>query len=488
MAGRLASVPEGTTATDVSAAPCPASNPYRDSIRGVALPRGQYIRSNLFTHSGHSGSSFSGASSYYPSNDSGSSSGWASAAAAADLGTQELTVISYRMVTDGYTQRMVQAFEYGGDPDRALEIWFFELDVDWVLQMREQHVLRRELPDMSASSLQDLVGRWIRALTVIVFNIRNLAVAVHKMPPIAVAQFGKASVSAMLVFVNAILTVPKTHKLRAVVDMFICVSSVSYYMFTTLVISPEAKSIFSEIGGSLEGEGNTLLKALCSMMEEVRTFIEDDDSWAVEILQGRGEVHRNTRLMVDCIMSMKMTCTSARRHSSANLRGLVDYSVDYLKDVLLRKSELCPDLSMRYLFLLNNSYFIVQVSEPSGDNHGIKLTPECEKYMDSYLDASWGHVLPCISKSNFPGLLCCWINTSSHTKFESAFYQTYNAQKFWKVPDPLLRDALRIAITKRVISGYHNYLDEHPELKKQVRRESSGLDVLKEMLGQIFEG
>lgn len=274
-------------------------------------------------------------------------------------------MISYRMVTDGYTQRMVQAFEYGGDPDRALEIWFFELDVDWVLQMREQHVLRRKLPDMSASSLQDLVGRWIRALTVIVFNIRNLAVAVHKMPPIAVAQFGKASVSAMLVFVNAILTVPKTHKLRAVVDMFICVSSVSYYMFTTLVISPEAKSIFSEIGGSLEGEGNRLLKALCSMMEEVRTFIVDDDSWAVEILQGRGEVHRNTRLMVDCIMSMKMTRTSARRHSSANLRGLVDNSVDYLKDVLLRKSELCPDLSMRYLFLLNNSYFIVQVSEAS---------------------------------------------------------------------------------------------------------------------------
>ncbi|XBJ05708.1 hypothetical protein VPH35_024443 [Triticum aestivum] len=382
MAGRLASVPEGTT--DVSAAPYPASNPYRDSIRGVAHPRGQYIRSNLFTHSGHtdSGSSFSGASSYYPSNDSGSSSA------------------------------------------------------------------------------------------------------------VAVAQFGKASVSAMLVFVSAIVTVPKTNKLRAVVDMFICVSSVSYYMFTTLVISPEAKSIFSEIGGSLEGEGNRLLKALCSMMEEVRTFIVDDDSWAVEILQGRGEVHRNTRLMVDCIMSMKMTRTSARRHSSANLRGLVDNSVDYLKDVLLRKSELCPDLSMRYLFLLNNSYFIVQVSEASDMvNRQIRgWTYLSLKHMDSYLDASWGHVLSCISKSKFPEPLYRWINTSSLAKFESAFHQTYQARKLWKVPDSRLRDVLRKAITKRVISGYGKYLKEHPRLEKHVGRESSSPEVLEEMLGELFEG
>ncbi|XP_044318039.1 uncharacterized protein [Triticum aestivum] len=369
----------------------------------------------------------------------------------------------------------------------------------------------------------------------------------------------------MLVFVSAIVTVPKTNKLRAVVDMFICVSSVSYYMFTTLVISPEAKSIFSEIGGSLEGEGNRLLKALCSMMEEVRTFIVDDDSWAVEILQGRGEVHRNTRLMVDCIMSMKMTRTSARRHSSANLRGLVDNSVDYLKDVLLRKSELCPDLSMRYLFLLNNSYFIVQVSEASDmvnrqirgwtylsllyahisfvlklqatltihaadtapaykneqllalqHQRATSLTCTCfcstipisqsrslsygdttrdlnlhlnvRKHMDSYLDASWGHVLSCISKSKFPEPLYRWINTSSLAKFESAFHQTYQARKLWKVPDSRLRDVLRKAITKRVISGYGKYLKEHPRLEKHVGRESSSPEVLEEMLGELFEG
>ncbi|KAM3372001.1 hypothetical protein ACQJBY_019075 [Aegilops geniculata] len=165
---------------------------------------------------------------------------------------------------------MVQAFKHGGDPDRVLGAWFFELDVDWLAQTH--------LQDMPVSSLQDLVGRWIRALTVIVFNIRNLMVTVHKEPPVTVAQFGKASFSAMLVFVNAILAAPRAETLRAMVDMFVCVSSVSYYMFTTLVISPEAKSIFGEIGGLLEREGNTLLKVICSTKEEVRTLIKDDDS------------------------------------------------------------------------------------------------------------------------------------------------------------------------------------------------------------------
>ncbi|XP_037479870.1 uncharacterized protein LOC119356989 [Triticum dicoccoides] len=480
MAGRLAAVPE--EATDRSPAAYPPSNLYRDSIRSVALPRGQYIRSTLFAHSGQSGgSSFSGASSHYPSSNSGCSTGpgWGSAP------TQVLALISNRMVSDGYTQRMVQAFEYGGDPDRLLVLgaWFFELDVDWLAQTH--------LQDMPASSLQDLVGRWIRALTVIVFNIRNLMVAVHKEPPAMVARFGKASVSAMLVFVNAILAAPRGETLRAVVDMFVCVSSVSYYMFTTLVISPEAKSIFGEIGGLLEREGNMLLEAVCSMMEEVRTLIEDDDSWAVEILRGRGEVHRNTRLMVDCIMSMKMTRTSAHRHDTENLRGMVENSVDYLKDVLLRKSELCSDLSLRYLFLLNNYYFLAQVSDPSGDNYGLKLTPECEKYMDSYLDASWGHVLPCPQKSKFSELLCCWwywIDDSWLVKFESAFHQTYEAQKLWKVPDPQLRDALRRAIAMKVMSGYRAYLRNHPVIEQHVTRGRSSSPEVLALLGHIFEG
>ena len=122
------------------------------------------------------------------------------------------------------------------------------------------------------------------------------------------------------------------------------------------------------------------------------------------------------------------------------------------------------------------------------DLWNLRLRLEWKKYMDSYLDVSWGHVLSCIPKSRFPGPIHRWINTSSLVKFESAFHKTYQTQKLWKVPDPQLRDELRTVITQRVVSGYRSYLEEHPELEKHVGRESSSPEVLEEMLGELFEG
>lgn len=89
--------------------------------------------------------------------------------------------------------------------------------------------------------------------------------------------------------------------------------------------------------------------------------------------------------------------------------------------------------------------------------------------------------MSCLQKSKFPGPLRHWISTSSL----ALFHQTYQAQKLWKVPDRQLRDVLRKAITRRVISDYGNYPKEHPRLQKHVGRESSSPEVLEEMLGEL---
>ncbi|XP_037474893.1 exocyst complex component EXO70B2-like [Triticum dicoccoides] len=301
----------------------------------------------------------------------------------------------------------------------------------------------------------------------------------------------------MLNVIHVIITALEAKKLQAVLDMFTCVCGTSH-MIRPVMISREAQSIFKEIGNSLEREGNKLSEIISNTTKEVRTLMEEDDSWAIEILQGSGEVHKNTRFIMDCIVSMTNARTSMHKsepsHNSENLGGLID--IEYLEDLLLRKSWLLSDPSLRYLFLLNNSYFVAHVvSESSGSfipddprDLTLKLTPECKKYMDSYLDFSWGHVLSCIPKSRSPGLIHRLTNTSSLAKFQSAFHETYQAQKFWKVPDPRLRDVLRRAIIERVISGYLDYLQEHPELEKHVGRESSSPQVLEEILGELFEG
>lgn len=496
--GQLASVREESTTG--FAASYPPGRTYLESIRSVSVVWPEWrFRSNY--SSGSNYSSDSGASRY---NSSGYSSGSASDRTA-DLGASELTKIANRMVSDGYTQRMAQAFGCGGSQYRALENWFVELDVDWVLEIRGGHGIQRQLElllqDTSASWLHELVERWVRALTIIVVSIsKELVADVDEMP--AAARFGKASVSAMLVFVNAILNVFKMENLPAVLHMYICVSNASYDLRALRVVSSEAQSIFCEIGASLQREENKLIQTISSRMWNMRmTLIDGDDSWAIEIPQGGGEVHRKTQMLVDCVLSMRkaqaLMQNSTQSHKIANLGRLIDETVAYTKDLLLTKSKLCSDPSLRYLFLLNNFYFIAQVSDPSipldvelgsRQHSGLELTPECEKHMNSYLDVSWRHVLSCIPKSNFHGPLQRWKNTSSLAKFESAFHKTYQAQKFWKVPEPQPRDVLWKTITERVISGYRDYLKEHPELAEHISRGSSSPEVLEQMLGELFEG
>ncbi|KAM0868981.1 hypothetical protein ACQ4PT_040971 [Festuca glaucescens] len=508
--GRLAAVPEESA--NCSTAAYPPRSLYRDSIQRVAVS-GTQIRSTLFSCSqfGHSGSSYSSdsASNSYPSNNSGRSSTLGLSAAAADFGTHELKTIAHRMVCDGYTQRMVQAYHVASltaDPSdpllmldlfdipfsvpafeddgriRALEPWFCELDVAWVLQIRREHGSHWQLrlQDNSSSSLQDMVERWIRGLTVIVHSIIELVSTQHEIT--AVVRFGKASILKMLVFFDAIVLALKAENLRAVLDMYICVRRASYNMKNS------SEMVDHSIMVTLFVYVDRLKKVISSTMEKVRTLVEDDDSWATEVPQGWSEVHRNTRWIADCIVSLCEAEAGWIFISINNSSGSPSNMIHYINDLLLRKSQLCPDPSLKYLFLLNNSYFVAQMIEPCESGHDCKLTPECKAYMDSYLDVSWGDVLSCIAKSHVPGLLHCWISTPSLAKFESAFSKMYQAQKFWKVPDPRLRNILRRAITERVVSSYRDYLKEHPELAEQVSHSKSTPEVLEEMLGQLFEG
>ncbi|XP_044335764.1 exocyst complex component EXO70A1-like [Triticum aestivum] len=491
--GQLASVPEESTTGFTDALPPPDS--YRKSIRRVSV-----VCSDWRIRSRQSGSTDSAASRSTNSSYSSNSE----SVGAADLGTSELRKIAQRMASDGYTQRMVQAFHtvsltHTFGQDRALRNWFIELDVDWVLNVW----LKLLLQEASAYSLNELVERWIRALTVIVASVdKELVTTISDAP--AAARFVTASVSAMLVFVDAMVQVNGEEKLQAMLQMYICVCSASYGILPMHTVSSGAQSILNDINSSMDREGNKLIESICDMMVQVRrTLMKDDNLCATEILEGGGEVHKNTRLMVDYIVLMSKAHAwtlknSGQSHNTGKLEDLIHYTIDYLNNLLVRKSELYSDPSLRYLFLLNNSYFIAQtVSKTSvslnpelwgGHQRGFKLNPECETYLHSYLDVSWGNVLSFIPKSNSHGPLRRWIHTTSLAKFQSAFDNTYQAQKFWKVPEPRLRSLLRETIIKRVTSAYNDYLKEHPELQKHVSGGSSSPKVLEEMLGELFEG
>ncbi|SPT20722.1 unnamed protein product [Triticum aestivum] len=392
--GQLASVPEESTTgfTDVLG---PPPNSYRNSIRSVGIVFPEWpIRSSLSSQSGQSGSNYDYSDSGESrSNNSGYSSN--SASVSPDLGTTELMKIAQRMVSDGYTQRMVRAFHSTSPtetvgPDLVLKNWFVELDVDWVLQLR----LQLQLQKVTAYWLQELVQRWIRALTIIVASIKEVML-VHE--ALAVARFGKASISAMLVIVDTMLDVIQEDKLQVVLHMYMCVSSASYMIMMMPVVFLEAQRILDEISASLKAEENRLVQAISSTMMDIRTDYYEI-SWDIEIERSGGGIHTKIRFLVDCILSMRKTCAltlnSAQSQCTVKLRDAIDETIDYLKDQLLSDSRMSSDPSLRSMFLLNNSNFVAQLLE-------IKLTTECEKYKDFYLHFSWAHLLSYIQKSNF---------------------------------------------------------------------------------------
>jgi hypothetical protein len=192
--------------------------------------------------------------------------------------------------------------------------------------------------------------RWIRGLTVMVCSIIELFSARHEIK--AVTRFGEASILKIVVFFDAIVSAFKAENLRTVLDMYIyiCVCRALYNMKNT----PEM--IDHSIMLTLSVYVDKLKKAIANTMEKVKT------PRAVEVLQGWDEVHRNTRWIADCFISLGEAEGILVSISSKDCRFLYDAKCDtmrYLKDLLLRKSELCSDPSMRYLFLLNNSYFLV---------------------------------------------------------------------------------------------------------------------------------
>ncbi|PNT62096.1 uncharacterized protein LOC104585461 isoform X2 [Brachypodium distachyon] len=207
MAGHLAAVPEEST--NGFTAPHTPRNVYRKLIQGV-VASGGHFRSTLFSHSSHNGSSSSSHNgSSYSSQPGSNYSGCSSAMAAdvknreiltADLGAQELTEIAHRMVSDGYTQSMVRA--YSGGLDHVLESWFFELDVDWVLRIARAR--GSWFKDMPAPFQVYSAEMWIRALTIIAASMKEVVVTVHETS--AVTRLCKASISAMLVFVDAVVS------------------------------------------------------------------------------------------------------------------------------------------------------------------------------------------------------------------------------------------------------------------------------------------
>jgi hypothetical protein len=172
-------------------------------------------------------------------------------------------------------------------------------------------------------------------------------------------------------------------------------------------------------------------------------------------------------------------------NKAASLGNMIRETASGLHETLVNISESFLNHGLRFLFLLNNSYFIRQELSYgtyyfSPQQNLAALFGKVEGYMESYLQVSWAPVLSCLLN---PTPLCFGRKYSLLPKFESEFQKTYTTQKLWKVPDPELRKTLRKAIIEKIVPGYTNYIEDN-----KITTPKFSPQELKEMLKELFEG
>ncbi|KAM7471517.1 hypothetical protein LguiA_009700 [Lonicera macranthoides] len=138
-----------------------------------------------------------------------------------------------------------------------------------------------------------------------------------------------------------------------------------------------------------------------------------------------------------------------------------------LQSNLEEKSRYYDDSAMQYIFLMNNLLYIVQKVKGSdlrnllGDQWIRKHRGQIRQYSTSYLRASWSKVLTCLKDE---GIGASTNNASKAAlkerfkNFNACFEDVYITQTAWKVPDPQLREELRISISEKVLPAYRSFM------------------------------
>ncbi|KAK4717827.1 hypothetical protein R3W88_016165 [Solanum pinnatisectum] len=130
------------------------------------------------------------------------------------------------------------------------------------------------------------------------------------------------------------------------------------------------------------------------------------------------------------------------------------------------KAQLYKDVGLSYLFLANNlNYVVLKVRESNlklllGSEWISKHEMKVKEYMSKYERTGWSKVV-----TSIPENLTTKISSSEvkecFVKFNSSFEEVYRKQSSWVIPDPKLRDHVKISLASKVISIYQVFYETY---------------------------
>lgn len=434
----------------------------------------------------------------------------------------DLKEIAERMIRSGYEKECVQV--YSTVRRDALDECLTILGVE--------KLSIEEVQKIEWKSLDEKMKKWIQAVKITVKVLLagekrlcdEIFSSSDSSKDVCFNETTKSCVMQLLNFGEAVAIGRRSsEKLFRILDMYDALANVLQalqVMITDEFVCNEARGVLAALGDAARG-----------------TFVEFENNVLSETSKKptiNGEVHPMIRYVmnyVKLIVDYAGTLNSLLENYEDNeLEGLsgddannLPEDMSTLAKRLLRlitslelnleeKSKLYDDGGLQHIFLMNNILYIVQKVKDSelgkllGDDWVKKRRGQIRQYATGYLRASWSRVLSCLREesggsSNSPSYGQRSNNSSNASKmalkdrfksFNASFEELYRIQTAWKVPDPQLREELRISISEKVIPAYRAFFGRNKSQLEGGRHAGKYIkytpDDLEGYLLDLFEG
>lgn len=233
------------------------------------------------------------------------------------------------------------------------------------------------------------------------------------------------------------------------------------------------------------------IKALMDYSKTLNTVMKDRDSEDSGLGLGSGSVSPGmSPVREDEDSGRAASGTSAMAVRFQSLITILETNLD-------GKSKLYREESLQHLFLMNNIHYMAEKVKGSelrtvlGDDWIRKHNWKFQQHAMNYERATWSSILALLRDEGFqnPGS-----NSSISRIFKErlqsfylAFEEVYKNQTGWSIPDPQLRDDLRISTSLKVIQAYRTYVGRHTNHISEKHIKYSA-DDLEDYLLDLFEG
>uniref|UniRef100_A0A7N0RAL1 Exocyst subunit Exo70 family protein n=1 Tax=Kalanchoe fedtschenkoi TaxID=63787 RepID=A0A7N0RAL1_KALFE len=424
-----------------------------------------------------------------------------------------LREIAKRMIKSGYEKECCQVYTSVRRDvlNESLAIIGFEkMSIEEVQKMEWKH-------------LDEKMKKWVQAVKMVVkvllFGEKELCGEVFDgsdfIKGICFSEISKGCVMQLLNFGEAVAIAKRSsEKLFQILNMYDALSDVI----------PHLEELFNdESGDAVCDEASELLAALGEAAKgalyEFEKQVQGETSR--KPVQG-GEIHPLTRyvmnyvkLMVDYRDTLNQLFGNDDDESDGKDQGdgveQGDISpigrrllllISSLETNLEEKSKMYEDNALRLIFLMNNIRYMVQKVRDSelgnllGDNWIRTHRGLTKQYASSYFRTCWFRVLSCLKDVEGSGGSSSKVSKvvlkERLKSFNTCFEDIYRAQTGWKIPDPQLREDVRIMISGSVLLAYRAFLGRFQSHLEGSRHSEKYLkysvEELESYLLDLFEG